>query len=158
MNLHLNITQDVWNGITIIFICYVIMIAAVLIDLYTGISAAKRTGEPIRSHILRKTIRKTIDYGMVIAIGILIDVLALPLSWYHIPYASMLITFSVVLIEGHSVLENLTRAKSPAAKVDDVVCDILPEALQEIIDAKTAKTATKVYEKLTKGDDNEDSN
>lgn len=153
MDLHLNITQDIGNGITIIFICYVIMIAAVLIDLYTGISAAKRTGEPIRSHILRKTIRKTIDYGMVIAIGILIDVLALPLSWYHIPYAAMLITFSVVLIEGRSVLENLTRAKSPAAKVDDVVGDILPEALQEIIDAKTAKTAIKVYEKLRKKDE-----
>ena len=155
MNLHLNTTQDIWHGVTVIFVCLVLVAAAVLIDLYTGIRAAKKTGEPIRSHILRKTITKTTDYMFVIIFGVLIDILGLPFSWYHMPYGAMLVTLSVLIIEGRSVLENFTRAKSPASKVDDVAKEILPDVLQEIIDAKSAKTAIKIYEKITKGDKDE---
>lgn len=147
MNLHLNTTQDIWHGVTIIFVCFVLVTLAVLVDLYTGIRAAKKTGEPIRSHILRKTITKTTDYAMVVLFGVLIDTLGLPFRWYHMPYAAMLITLSVLIIEGRSVLENLTRAKSQAAQVDDVAGDII----QKIIDAKTSKTATKVLEEILKG-------
>lgn len=143
MDLHLNTTQDIWHGVTIIFICFVLVTLAVLVDLYTGIRAAKKTGEPIRSHILRKTITKTTDYAMVVLFGVLIDILGLPFKWYSMPFAAMLITLSVLIIEGRSVLENLTRAKSQAAQVDDVI--------QKIIDAKTNKTATKVLEEILKG-------
>lgn len=143
MDLHLNTTQDIWHGVTIIFICFVLVTLAVLVDLYTGIRAAKKTGEPIRSHILRKTITKTTDYAMVVLFGVLIDILGLPFKWYSMPFAAMLITLSVLIIEGRSVLENLTRAKSQAAQVDDVI--------QKIIDAKTSKTATKVLEEILKG-------
>ena len=73
MNLHFNATQDVGHGITIIFMCFVIIVIAVLFDLYTGIKAAKKTGEPIRSHILRKTINKITDYYIAVGFGILID-------------------------------------------------------------------------------------
>lgn len=148
MDLHLNTTQDIWHGVTIIFICFVLVTLAVLVDLYTGIRAAKKTGEPIRSHILRKTITKTTDYAMVVLFGVLIDILGLPFKWYSMPFAAMLITLSVLIIEGRSVLENLTRAKSQAAQVDDVAGDII----QKIIDAKTSKTATKVWEEIIKGE------
>lgn len=147
MNLHLNTTQDIWHGVTVIFVCFVLVSIAVLVDLYTGIRAAKKTGEPIRSHILRKTITKTTDYAMVVLFGVLIDILGLPFKWYSMPFAAMLITLSVLIIEGRSVLENLTRAKSRAAEVDDVASDII----QKIIDAKTSKTATKVWEEIVKG-------
>ena len=148
MNFHINTSADVWHGVTVIFLCFVIVIVAVLIDLYTGIRAAKTLGEPIRSHILRKTIRKTIEYALVVVLGVLIDLLGLPFKWYVMPYAAMLITLSVIIIEGRSVLENLTRMKSPASKIDNVAGDIL----QEIIDAKSDKTAMKIYEKIKKGD------
>lgn len=141
---HLNTTQDIGHGVTVIFLCFVIIGIAVLLDLYTGIKAAKKTGEKIRSHILRRTIIKIIEYWMVVVFGVLIDLLGLSFTWYNIPYAAIIITFSVLLIEGHSLFENLTRAKSPAAKIDDVAGDIL----QEIIDAKTGKTAAKVYEEI----------
>lgn len=147
MDLHLNTTQDIWHGVTIVFVCLVLVSAAVLIDLYTGIRAAKKTGEPIRSHILRKTITKTIDYALVVAFGVFIDILGLPFSWYNNPYAAMFITLAVLIIEGRSVLENLTKAKSPAAKVDDVGMEII----QEIIDAKSSKSALKIIEKIKKG-------
>jgi hypothetical protein len=84
---------------------------------------------------------------MVVLFGVLIDILGLPFKWYSMPFAAMLITLSVLIIEGRSVLENLTRAKSQAAQVDDVAGDII----QKIIDAKTSKTATKVLEEILKG-------
>lgn len=152
---HLNTTQDIGHGVTVIFLCFVVIGVAVLLDLYTGIKAAKKTGEKIRSHILRRTIIKIIEYWMVVVFGVLIDLLGLSFTWYNIPYAAIIVTLCVLLIEGHSLFENLTRAKSPAAKIDDVAGDIL----QDIIDAKSSKTAAKVYEgiveKLKKGSDDE---
>ena len=151
----LNTTQDIGHGVTVIFLCFVIIGIAVLLDLYTGIKAAKKTGEKIRSHILRRTIIKIIEYWFVVVFGILIDLLGLTFPWYNIPYAAIIITFCVLLIEGHSLFENLARAKSPAAKIDDVAADVL----QDIINARSSKTAAKVYEsiveRLKKGTGNE---
>lgn len=141
---HLNVTQDIGHGVTVIFLCFVVIGVAVLLDLYTGINAAKKTGEKIRSHILRRTIIKIIEYWMVVVFGVLIDLLGLSFTWYNIPYAAIIVTLCVLLIEGHSLFENLTRAKSPAGKIDDVAGDFM----QEIIEAKSGKTAAKVYEKI----------
>lgn len=141
---HLNTTQDIGHGVTVIFLCFVIIGIAVLLDLYTGIKAAKKTGEKIRSHILRRTIIKIIEYWFVVVFGVLIDLLGLTFPWYNIPYAAIIVTFCVLLIEGHSLFENLTRAKSPAAKIDDVAADVL----QDIINARSSKTAAKVYESI----------
>lgn len=148
MNLHLNVTQDIWHGVTVIFLCFVVTGIAVLLDLYTGIKAAKKTGEVIRSHVLRKTITKIIEYWFVIVFGVLIDLLGLSFPWYTIPYAAILITLAVLVIEGRSMLENLAKAKSHAARVDNVVLDIL----QEIIDCKSTKNASKIIEKIKNGE------
>lgn len=148
MNLHLNVTQDIGHGVTVIFICCVLTAMVVLLDLYTGIKAARKTGEPIRSHILRRTITKIIDYYFIIFFAVLIDILGLFFPWYGIPYAVIIATLAVLVIEGRSMLENLTKAKSHAARVDDVVLDIL----QEIIDCKSAKNASKIIEKIKKGE------
>lgn len=148
MNLHLNVTQDIGHGVTVIFICCVLTAMVVLLYLYTGIKAARKTGEPIRSHILRRTITKIIDYYFIIFFAVLIDILGLFFPWYGIPYAVIIATLAVLVIEGRSMLENLTKAKSHAARVDDVVLDIL----QEIIDCKSAKNASKIIEKIKKGE------
>ena len=42
-NLHLNLTQDIGHGITIIFLCCVLVIVACLIDLWLGMDL-KRLG------------------------------------------------------------------------------------------------------------------
>ena len=77
MNLHLNLTQDIGHGITIIFLCCVLVIAACLIDLWTGVEAAKKNKEKIKSRILRRTVAKILDYLRVVVFGVLIDLLGL---------------------------------------------------------------------------------
>lgn len=124
MNLHLNITQDLGHGIMVMFLCFILVFFSVMIDLFTGIQAAKKCGEKVQSHILRRTINKVISYLTVVFFGIFIDVLGLCFPWYAIPYCCVFVTLAVILIEGKSVIENHSKAKLPAANVPEQVAEI----------------------------------
>lgn len=133
-NLSTYITQDVTRGSTIIFVCCILVIAAALIDMWTGVDAARVNKERIRSHSLRKTVRKVIDYLRIIIFAVLIDILGLFFPWYELPYACAVVTLGVLLIEGKSVIENLKKKRSSAAEVLDIVQKIV-----ECADEKDAK-------------------
>lgn len=126
--------HDVSRGLTIIFVCCLLVIAAALIDMWTGVDAARANKEKIRSHSLRKTVRKVIDYLRIVLFGVLIDFLGLFFPWYDIPYACIIVTLGVILIEGKSVLENFRKKKSSAAQVIDMVGKII-----ECADEKDAR-------------------
>ena len=42
--------HDVSRGLTVIFVCCLLVIAAALIDMWTGVDAARANKEKIRSH------------------------------------------------------------------------------------------------------------
>lgn len=134
MNLHLNLTQDIGHGITVIFICCVIVIVACFIDLWTGVDAARTNKEKIRSKALRRTVAKILDYLRVVIFGVLIDVLGLTFPWYAIPYCAIICTLGILVIEGKSVLENFQKKKSSAAKVVDAI-----ETIVNCTDNETAE-------------------
>lgn len=138
LSFHLNITQDIGHGMTLIFICAVAILFAVLIDLSTGVERAKKCKEKIKSRILRRTISKVVDYYRLLFFGILIDVLGLAFTWYNMPYCAVIVSVGVVLIEAKSVLENYRKMKSAAQDMPDVV--------RQIIEAVTDKDANKVIE------------
>lgn len=147
-DLHLNLTQDIGHGITIIFLCCILIIAACFIDLWTGIDAARKNKEKIRSKALRRTVVKILDYLRVIMFGVLIDVLGLSFTWYAIPYCAVVCTLGILIIEGKSVLENFQKKKSSAAQVVDMV-----QAIVEAVDNETAEKiikAIKSDEKIRK--------
>lgn len=137
-NLHLNLTQDIGHGITIIFMCCVLIIAACFIDLWTGIDAAKKNREKICSMALRRTINKVLDYLRLIIFAVLIDVLGLSFTWYVIPYCCVICTLGILIIEGKSVLENFQKKKSSAAKVVGII-----ETIIECTDNDTAEKIIK---------------
>lgn len=135
-NLHLNLTQDIGHGITIIFLCCILVIVACFIDLWTGIDAARKNKEKIRSKALRRTVVKVLDYLRVIIFGVLIDVLGLAFPWYSIPYLAIVVTLGILFIEGKSVLENFQKKKSAAANVLD--------AIETIVNCTDNETAEKI--------------
>lgn len=143
--LHLNITQDLGNGITIIFICCIMIIFAVLLDLNTGINAAKKAKERIKSRILRRTITKIVDYYRLLMFGVMIDVLGLAFVWYNIPYVAILVTFGVIIIEAKSVLENYHKSKSAAREI--------PETIMQIIKCANKEDAAKIVEFIKQNND-----
>ena len=153
MDLHFNITQDVGHGIMIMFICFVLVLLAVVIDLYTGITAAKKLKEKIQSHILRHTVNKVISYLTVVFFGIFIDVLGLCFPWYIIPYCCIITTLGVILIEGKSVIENHAKVKNPAANVPETVMDIA-EKLGKHDNLDVLREALELIEKSRKNQEN----
>lgn len=141
---HLNLTQDIGHGMTLIFICAVAILLAVLIDLSTGVERAKKCKERIKSHILRRTISKVVDYYRLLFFGVIIDVLGLAFVWYNLPYCAVLVAVGVVLIEAKSVLENYQKMKSAARKMPDVA--------KQVIEAVTDKDAEKIIELIKDND------
>ena len=139
--IHLNVSQDIGHGVTLMFICAIAILFAVLIDLSTGIERAKKCKEKIRSRILRRTISKVVDYYRLLFFGILIDVLGLAFVWYNLPYCAVLVAVGVVLIECKSVIENYKKMKSPASKV--------PEAMNDAVDAITSKNVKELIDNVT---------
>lgn len=123
--IHLNVTQDIQHGTTIIFICCILIVVASFIDMWTGIDAARTMKEPISSRSLRKTVTKIIDYLRVLLFSVLIDILGLCFTWYIIPYCAILATLGVLLIEFRSVIENSRKKRSHAAEIVDVVAQIV---------------------------------
>lgn len=146
--IHLNITQDITHGTTIIFICAILTIVASFIDMWTGIDAARVNKESISSRSLRKTIAKIVDYLRVVLFAVLIDVLGLFFPWYAIPYCAIVVTLGILLIEGRSVVENSKKKKSHAGEVAEMVVKII-ECVQE----KDAEEIIKVIKE--KGGKNE---
>lgn len=145
--LKLNITQDLRHGMTIIFVCCVLIIVASFIDMWTGIDAARANKEPISSRALRKTVAKIIDYLRVLVFAVLIDILGLCFPWYAIPYCAIIGTLGILLIEFRSVIENSRKKRSHAGEVMDMVA--------KIIECATDKDAEKIIEFIKKnGDDN----
>lgn len=119
------IEQDIRGGIVIIFTCSILICIACLMDMWTGIDAARANKEKIRSKPLRKTGMKIVDYFRLIIIFVLIDILGLCFPWYNLPYGAIIGTAGVLFVEGFSVVENLRRKRSHAAEVADVAAKIV---------------------------------
>ncbi|MCL1614538.1 phage holin family protein [Phocaeicola plebeius] len=131
------ITQDLRAGVAIIFVCLVLIVFACLLDMWTGIDAARANKEKICSRPLRKTGTKIVDYYRLVMFFILIDILGLCFPWYNLPYGAIIGTAGVLFVEGFSVVENLRKKKSHAADVADMAAKIVecltPEEAQKII-------------------------
>lgn len=133
--------------VLIILIMWLVMIAAVCMDLWAGVDSAKTRGEKIYSGGFRRTVSKLGDYWRIQVMGLIFDLIGSCLSWYGLPYASILVTAAIVLIEGRSVWENEKAKKSNVAK--------LPGAIRDILNCTTAKSAEELLERLKKEVDNE---
>lgn len=110
---------------------------AVIIDLGTGLSKAIAKCDAIRSNPLRRTLVKLLEYWGLQLIALIIDLLLCFTPLEH-PYAIMIVSVAIVAIEIKSVFENLQEKNSAAAKVQDIVA--------QIIKASDNETATKIIE------------
>ena len=106
------ITQDLRAGVAIIFVCLVLIVFACLLDMWTGIDAARANKEKICSRPLRKTGTKIVDYYRLVMFFILIDILGLCFPWYNLPYGAVIGTLGVLIVEGLSVIENFKKKKA----------------------------------------------
>lgn len=125
----------------IILVCWIFMIISNIIDFWSGTMTAKALGEALMSKGFRRTITKMGEYVRVMLFALMFDILGSLLSFYIIPFATIIATLAVMFIEGKSVIENSRRKKAHAAEI--------PEIAKKIVKAATIKQATELLEQLT---------
>ena len=85
------------------------------------------------SHGFRRTIAKIGSYWQMLIFALLFDILGAFISFYYLPFMTMISTLSIIIIEARSVVENNKRRKVPAAQI--------PEVTEQTISAVTNKEA-----------------
>lgn len=125
----------------IILICWIFMILSSIVDFWSGITTAKALGQALMSHGFRRTITKIGDYVRLMLFALMFDILGSLLSFYIIPFATILCTVAVICIEGKSVVENSKRKKAHAAEVPDIV--------KQIVRATTAEQGHEILDKIS---------
>lgn len=115
----------------IILVCWLFMVLSSIVDFWSGTTTAKALGQALMSHGFRRTITKIGDYVRLMLFALMFDILGSLLSFYVIPFATILCTIAVIYIEGRSVIENSKRKKTHAAKVPDIVKQIVQATTDE---------------------------
>lgn len=132
--------------IAVIVVCWAFMVLACLIDLWDARKTAILLGEKLESHKYRNTIVKAGDYARVLLFTLMFDALGFLLPFYSLPFATLISTVAILLIEGKSVLEHSAKKKSASASI--------PEVFRMIIRASTTKEAEQILNYLKEsGDD-----
>lgn len=126
--------------VVIMVICWIFSTIACIVDFWSGTSTAKILGEKLMSHGFRRTVVKIGDYARVLMFAFMVDALGSLLSFYILPFATMLCALAILCIEGKSVLENSKRRKAHAGDV--------PDMIKQIIQAATAEQGNEVFNKI----------
>ena len=115
----------VWHLLIVAF-CILTTGVFSVADTISGIYTAKKTGEKLRSHRLRKMFEKMVVYWGFQILVAMVGVIFTLMSWYNLPYLSIVLAVGICITEGRSMWEHSKRRRDGLAKV--------PEAVQELID------------------------
>lgn len=119
----------------------ILVITAIMLDLWDGVHTARITGQRVHSHRLRITISKMSEYWRFILIGFLVDCLGFFFSWYALPFVVVLFGLGLMIVEVKSMFEHARKRKSHASS--------LPDIIRGILECTHEKDALKIVEQLT---------
>lgn len=116
----------------------ILVITAIMLDLWDGVYTAKKTNQRVHSHKLRVTIAKMSEYWRFIMIGFLVDCLGMFFSFYVLPFVAVLFGVGLIVVEAKSMFEHANRRKSHMTEVPKIINDIIAavdkKEAQKIID------------------------
>ena len=124
----------------VFFAVCILVIVAIMLDLWDGVHTARKTGQRVNSHKLRVTASKMSEYFRFIVIGFLVDCLGSLFSFYPLPIIAMLFGVGLIIVEAKSMLEHAKRRKSHTTE--------LPDIIRSIIDCAHEKDAKRLIEEL----------
>ena len=125
----------------VFFAVCILVICAIMLDLWDGVHTARKTGQRVHSHKLRVTVSKMSEYFRFIVIGFLVDCLGSLFSFYPLPIIAMLFGVGLIIVEAKSMFEHAKRRKSHATE--------LPDIIRSIIDCAHEKDAKRLIEELS---------
>ncbi len=119
----------------------ILVIVAIMLDLWDGIHTARATKMRVHSNKLRVTIAKMSEYWRFIMIGFLVDCIGLIFTIYIMPFVTVLFGIGLIIIEIKSMFEHAKRRKSHTIE--------LPSILHKIIESANEKDAHDLIELIT---------
>lgn len=125
----------------IFFAVCILVIIAIMLDLWDGVYTAKKTNQRVHSHKLRVTIAKMSEYWRFILIGFLVDCLGMFFDFYVMPFVAVLFGVGLIVVEGKSMFEHANRRKSHTTE--------LPDILKSIVECAHEHDAKKIVEHIT---------
>lgn len=134
--------QKILLFLSVLFCVTMLVVSAIMIDLWDGVYTAKATKKRVHSHKLRVTVQKMSEYWRFIVIGFLIDCIGSIFNWYELPFLAMVFSAGLVFVEIKSMFEHAKKRKSHTIQLQDI--------LQRIVECATEKDAQKVVEFITK--------
>ena len=126
----------------IILVCWFFMVVSSIVDFWSGTTTAKALGQALMSHGFRRTVTKIGDYVRLMLFTLMFDILGSLLSFYIVPFATILCTVAIIYIEGKSVVENSKRKKAHAAEVPNIV--------KQIVQATTTEQGHEILSNISK--------
>lgn len=103
----------------------ILVIVAIMLDLWDGVHTAKKTNQRVHSHKLRVTIAKMSEYWRFIMIGFLVDCLGIFFSFYVLPFVVVLFGAGLIVVEAKSMFEHANRRKSHTTQLPDIIRNIV---------------------------------
>ena len=128
--------------VAVVVLLWLIVIAASMIDLITGIAASKRTGvKHTTSWGLRRTVSKDLQYLALLAMLLIIDIglsaLSEALPLFSAPLLSAIGVITISIVEFISVAENTRRGKKQDEDALDDIQELVANTIDVLGDAKT---------------------
>lgn len=128
----------------------VVVIGAIMVDLWDGVYTARVTKQRVHSHKLRVTVNKMSEYWRFCIIGFLIDCIGLLFTWYGLPYLAIAFGAGLVGVEIKSMFEHSKKRKSYTTELPNILLDIMKAVtekdakavIKRITDANTSPQAT----------------
>lgn len=118
----------------------ILVIFAIMLDLWDGVHTAKKTHEHVHSHKLRVTIAKISEYFRFIMIGFLVDCIGFLFAFYTLPFVAVLFGVGLIIVEAKSMFEHANRRKSHTNE--------LPGIIQSIIECTRHKDASEIIKQI----------
>lgn len=109
----------------VFFAVSIVVIIAIMLDLWDGVHTAKRTHQRVHSHKLRVTIAKMSEYWRFLLIGFLVDCLGVLFDFYFLPFVAVMFGAGLIVVEAKSMFEHANRRKSHMTDVPKIINDII---------------------------------
>lgn len=128
---YLNFDTLLYHGelhCSISVVLWLLVLFAILLDLWDGVYTARQLRQRVHSHKLRVTVKKVSEYWRFMLIAFVIDTVGILFPIYALPYISILFCIGLVGVEAKSMLEHAKKRKSKAIEMEEIIKMVIDSA------------------------------
>ena len=134
------IEQHLYIHLSISVLLWVLVVGAIMLDLWDGLYTARVLKKAIHSKKLRITVNKICEYWRLLLIGFILAKIGVMFPIYAYPFLSMLFAIGLIVVELKSMFEHAKERKSKTLEVSEI--------MQMIVKCASEKDAAQLIERF----------